>query len=266
MKKTLRNIIQIIYPVVLYLVITFGIALVIRGLNIKIEARNVILILVLQQAVSLAVIYWIYRLQKKKADHRQEKHGFFDFGIKNLVLIIAATYFVLGTVSLLSIVLRLNELFPGYSEIYEIMSASPLYLQFVSAVVLAPALEEVLCRGIIYNRMREISNFTVSALISSLIWSAAHMNVVQGFTALIYGIFLAFLYEKFRTLWVTIGSHGLFNLIAVASGYMAALPENGQAMDELQVMKPEAAAVPLIINFLIAAWLITLLRRSSFPR
>jgi membrane protease YdiL (CAAX protease family) len=256
--------INIIYPVVLYLVITFGIVFAIRELDLRIEAGNVILVLILQQTASLVVIYWIYRLQNRTGALGQKFH-FSDLGIKNLVLIIAATYFVLSSISLLSVVLRLNESFTGYSEIYKIITAGPIPLQFISAVILAPALEEVLCRGIIYNRMREISNFFVSALVSSLIWSAAHMNVVQGFTAFLYGIFLAFLYEKFKTLWVTIGSHSLFNLIAVASGYLAALSEKSIEAD-LEMMGPADAAVPLIINLLIAVWLIHLLHPSKLPR
>ncbi len=265
MKKIIWNMVQIIYPVLFYLIVTFGIVLVTRGLNLRIEERHVILVLILQQTISLAGIYWIYCMQNKAAEQTSPTN-FSDFGVKNVVLIVVATYFVLGSVSLLSIVLHLNESFAGYSEVYKVIASAPLPLQLISVVVLAPVLEEILCRGIIYNRMREISGFFVSAFISSLVWSAAHMNVVQGVTALFYGIFLAFLYEKFKTLWVTTGSHSFFNLIAVASGYIAALPEKGQAMDELEGMEPSAAAAALIINLLIAVWMIALLHRSRFPR
>lgn len=264
MKRILSNIIKILYPVAVYLIITFGIALIIRALGLKLEVRHVILILILEQAVSIAAIYFIYRFQSKASRLEIYNGRFSDFGLKNMILIFAATYFVLMSISLLSVVLHLHESFPGYSEVVKIITSGPVLLQFVSAVILAPVLEEVLCRGIIFNRMREISNFYISALVSSLIWSAAHMNVVQGFTALLYGIFLAFLYEKFKTLWVPILSHGFFNLIAVVSGYIAALPENGQVLKE-PVIDPSAALAAFTINFLISAWLILLLYRSKFP-
>lgn len=265
MKKILSNMIKILYPVAVYLIITFGIALIIRGLGLKLEVKHVILILILEQAASIAAIYIIYRYQSKASKLEIYSYRFSDFGLKNMVLIFVATYFVLISISLLSVVFRLHESFPGYSEIIKIITSGPVLLQFISAVILAPVLEEVLCRGIIYNRMREISNFYISALVSSLIWSAAHMNVVQGFTALLYGIFLAFLYEKFKTLWVPILSHGFFNLIAVAAGYIAALPENGQVIKE-PVIDPAATIAAFTINFLISAWLILLLYRSKFPR
>lgn len=164
---------------------------------------------------------------------------------------------------MLSLAFRLHESFPGYSEIFEVISNGPVLLQIFSIVILAPVLEEVLCRGIIYNRLREISNFFISALVSSLIWSAAHMNVVQGFTAILFGIFLAFLYEKFKMLQVTIISHGFFNLIPIAFSNM--LPENGQSISEMDFDLSDNMTV-LVVYLLVTAGLIFLMKRSRFPR
>ncbi len=264
MKKMITNILKIIYPIAVYFIITIGIALILKELSIKIETEDVIRVLITEQVISTAVILWIYKFQSRTSALEKYRYTLSDFGIKNMILVLITTYFVLGSISLISLMLRLNESYPGYSEIYNIISSGPLLLQIVSTVIMAPVLEEVLCRGIIYNRMREMSNFYVSALVSSLLWAVAHLNMVQGVTALLFGLFLAFLYEKFKMLWVTILSHGLFNLIAVVSGYLKALPENGQAVNGSE-LDSTVNIIAMIFNILIAGWLISVLHRSKFP-
>lgn len=264
MKKKISNILKITYPIAVYFIITIGIALILKELSIKIETEDIIRVLITEQVIAAAVILWIYKFQNRTSALEKYNYSLSDFGMKNIILVLIATYFVLGSISLISLVLNLNESYPGYSEIYDVISRGPLLLQIVSTVIMAPVLEEVLCRGIIYNRMREMSNFYVSALVSSLIWAVAHLNMVQGVTALLFGLFLAFLYEKFKMLWITILSHGLFNLIAVVSGYVLSLPENGQ---EVNGSEPDLTVniIALILNILITGWLISVLHRSKFP-
>ena len=264
MKKILTNIVKIIYPIAAYFIITLGIALILRESGIRIETEDIIRVLITEQVIATAVILWIYKFQKRSSTLEKFNYRLTDLGMKNIILVLITTYFVLGSISLISFVLRLNESYPGYSEIYDVISKGPLLLQIVSTVIMAPVLEEVLCRGIIYNRMREMSNFYVSALVSSLLWAAAHLNMVQGVTALLFGLFLAFLYERFKMLWITILSHGLFNLIAVISGHVLTLPENGQAVNGSS-QNLTANIIAMVINILIAGWLISVLNRSKFP-
>lgn len=128
---------------------------------------------------------------------------------------------------------------------------------------MAPILEEFLCRGIVFSKMREISGFWISAPVSSLVWAAMHLNIVQGITAFLFGLFLAFLYEKFKMLIVPILCHGFFNLIgevsvynARLSGYSAETPDAG-SMGYVLALAFDAA---------ILIWLVLLLHRSKFPR
>jgi membrane protease YdiL (CAAX protease family) len=90
-----------------------------------------------------------------------------------------------------------------------------------------------------------------------------HMNIVQGITAFLLGIFLAYLYEKFKMLLVPILCHGFFNLIgevsvyfARQSGYSAEIPDAGST----------GYVIALVIVGAILLWLIRLLNRSDFPR
>lgn len=265
MKKKITNILKIIYPIAVYFIITIGITLILKVLRITIETEDVIRVLITEQVIAAAVILGIYKFQNSASILEKYHYKLSDFGMKNIILVLLTTYFVLGSISLISLVLNLHESYPGYSEIYDVISSGPLLLQVISTVIMAPVLEEVLCRGIIYNRMREMSNFYVSALISSLIWAIAHLNMVQGVTALLFGLFLAFLYEKFKMLWITILSHGLFNLIAVVSGYVSTFPENGQEVNGSE-SNLTANIIALIFNILIAGWLISVLHRSKFPR
>lgn len=216
--KIFKTILNIAYPLVIYLIINLGIALIIRALRLDFGAENLITILAVQQVCSLFVVYLIYRYQDRKSG-LANRQPFREFGIINLLMVCLTTFFILIGISIITMAFRLNESFPNYSELIDKITSGPVLLQFLSIVILAPMLEEVLCRGIIYNRMREISNFFISALVSSLIWSVAHMNIVQGITAFLFGFYLAYLYEKYRSLWVTIISHSFFNFVPMLLGY-----------------------------------------------
>lgn len=86
-------------------------------------------------------------------------------------------------------------------------------LLFLLAVgVLAPVTEELLCRGAIYNTLREKTNPTVAVLLSAAIFAAIHMNLYQGSYALILGLLLGILMVRTGSLWLAILFHIVYNI------------------------------------------------------
>jgi membrane protease YdiL (CAAX protease family) len=257
------NIFKIIYPVLIYAAISFGISFLLKASKMTIGIEDLIFILLAEQIISLAVIVWIYRFQNKTAALITYKYGLASLGFKNTALILLSTYFMLNITGLIALVLRLNERFPTYSEMMKILSEGPLAVRLAAIAVLAPVLEEVLFRGIIFSRMREISNFHISAIISSLIWASMHMNMVQGVTAFAYGLFLAFLYEKFKVLWVPMLSHGFFNLTTTLVG-LAFLSSGGKIPEAPTDTSPYL--ISLAFHIMLLAGLILLISKAETPR
>ena len=86
-------------------------------------------------------------------------------------------------------------------------------LLFLLAVgVLAPVTEELLCRGAIYNTLREKINPTVAVLLSAAIFAAIHMNLYQASYAFILGLLLGILMVRTGSLWLAILFHIIYNI------------------------------------------------------
>lgn len=264
MRKVLINIVRILYPIVVYFVIAAGIYLAIRILEIRTDYQNAIVILLIQQVITSIAIVWIYRIQSLKSPAEHRNYRLSDLGIKNGILIAASTYFIMNTLALGVVISGLNKLFPGYSEMMEYLAGSPVLLQLIATVIMAPVLEEVLCRGILYKRMREISGFWLSAAVSSVVWAVMHLNMIQGITAFLLGIFLAYLYEKFKMLRLTILCHAFYNLIPTIFAYL--IPKDSPGPAATNAADPWAYLPALAVNMAVTVWLVTLLYRTKFPR
>lgn len=89
----------------------------------------------------------------------------------------------------------------------------PLVL-FVSSVI-GPILEEIVFRKIIFGSLHKRLNFFLSALISSLIFGAAHGEFIHLLLYTAMGFVFAFLYVKTNRILVPIFAHVSMNSLVV---------------------------------------------------
>lgn len=73
-------------------------------------------------------------------------------------------------------------------------------------VILAPIVEEIIFRGLLYRMLRERWGVWVSVLVSAAFFSLVHHGLLLS-PQLIGGIIFALAYEWSRSLWVAIGLH-----------------------------------------------------------
>jgi membrane protease YdiL (CAAX protease family) len=66
--------------------------------------------------------------------------------------------------------------------------------------ILTPLTEEIIFRGIIYNRIRKYFPVSVAIVVSALIFGCYHGNVVQMIYAMMMGLGLAVVYERYGRL------------------------------------------------------------------
>ncbi|HUN22156.1 MAG TPA: CPBP family intramembrane metalloprotease [Anaerolineales bacterium] len=76
--------------------------------------------------------------------------------------------------------------------------------------------EEMFFRGFVYRVIRDRWGFWVGWIASSAIFALAHMMPILFLPLFVVGLFLAFLYERSRSLWIPITVHALNNIIAFA--------------------------------------------------
>ena len=90
---------------------------------------------------------------------------------------------------------------------------------FMIAVIAAPVVEEILFRGIVLRSMRKFTPAWAAILISSVLFGAYHLNIVQAAYATFMGIAAGILYEKKRNLLFPILVHFANNLITMLQGF-----------------------------------------------
>ncbi|KHS56332.1 MULTISPECIES: CPBP family intramembrane glutamic endopeptidase [Terrisporobacter] len=91
----------------------------------------------------------------------------------------------------------------------------------ISVVILAPLLEEMIFRRIVFKRLNLKLSFITSAVISSVIFGIGH-ELLAILGAIVFGVTCCVLYRKYNNLIVPIAVHFLNNLIAgtmISVGY-----------------------------------------------
>lgn len=103
----------------------------------------------------------------------------------------------------------------GYKEANEGFYGSTLALELVSSALFTPILEELVFRGIIFNRLKNILEKPAAVLLSTLIFASVHFNIVQFIYALLLGIVLALLMERAGNVYAAMAGHMAVNALAV---------------------------------------------------
>lgn len=90
---------------------------------------------------------------------------------------------------------------------------------FILLVMVAPLVEEVVFRGILFSGWRR-HGFIIGAFVSSLFFGLAHWQPNVVLATIVLGWILAYLYEKTGSLWAPIALHSAKNLLAFALVYV----------------------------------------------
>ncbi len=85
---------------------------------------------------------------------------------------------------------------------------------FLALVIIAPLAEELLFRGYLFGKLRESAGFWLSALLTSALFGAVHLQWNVGLDVFALSLVLCYLREKTGVLWGCIGLHMLKNSIA----------------------------------------------------
>lgn len=128
----------------------------------------------------------------------------------------------------------------------EARQSAGVMLTLVLTLVVAPASEEALFRGLLFPLLRKRAGLLVSAFVTAGIFGLVHGNVVQFTAALPLAIVLALVYERTRKLWLCILLHLGFNL--AAGSVLAPL---------VSWLANPFSAVLLLVAFIGVCWALT---------
>lgn len=159
------------------------------------------------------IIYYIW--YKKHMSIRQRE--LIDlrevFSIKNvriyIMLGIGCQLFISGILSLIRPLFE--TLFSYYDDAMSSIFNADTVIVAAYVIIFAPLIEELILRGILFNRLRYGVTFPVANFIQALVFGIYHMDIVQGLYAFGIGLILGYLYEKTRTLLAPIFLHVVIN-------------------------------------------------------
>ena len=94
-------------------------------------------------------------------------------------------------------------------------SVSNVYVDLISAIIVAPMIEELLFRMGIYTLLRRKFSRVSAITICAFGFALMHGYQLQGFlSCLVAGFVFTLIYDKTGNLWYSIGAHMLCNLFA----------------------------------------------------
>ncbi len=99
--------------------------------------------------------------------------------------------------------------------IYAIESPYVFFAAIASAALVAPFVEELLFRGVIYRYLKRKMVITHAIVLSSIIFSLLHLHPLSFFAIFLLGIILALVYEEAQDIRAPIIMHLLHNTFTV---------------------------------------------------
>jgi membrane protease YdiL (CAAX protease family) len=98
-------------------------------------------------------------------------------------------------------------------------SAASVLATVLVVVVGAAVSEELLFRGVVFASLRNAMGLWAAGALSSMLWGSLHLasgNLGVVLVLTLFGVVLAWLYEKTGSLWTPIVAHAINNALAVA--------------------------------------------------
>ncbi len=101
----------------------------------------------------------------------------------------------------------------SYAERVELAQQAPVWVLYLSSVIVAPIVEELIFRGLIFRSLKGGMPRIVAALVSSAVFAVLHGTIMWMLYTFLLGLVLCVLYEKTRSLWACIACHMAFNIM-----------------------------------------------------
>lgn len=240
-----QKILRIIYPPVLYLFICLSTQVIASSILIWLDAKvtdvkgvsattsanyiehinrvintHTVLMNFIGAGVGLIIFGIIYKRDK----NNNKKIGIYELLYSYAIGLTAGT-----GISLLISILPIDNIIGSYESTSELLLNGKFIQLFIVLGIVVPLTEEVIYRGIIFNRIKKYLDANKAIIISSLLFGLFHLNLMQGLYAFIIGLIMGYMYYKFENIWAPIVLHMAINQLTVifaSTGFSDFLDKN----------------------------------------
>lgn len=126
--------------------------------------------------------------------------------------------------NLLIVMSNLAFVSEGYQNASATFYSPPFPVQVICLGIIIPISEELIFRGLLFKRCREMMGFLPAAVSISLLFGFTHGNLVQLLYAVGLGLLLAYVYEKYGSLKAAVLLHITANMTSLILTETGALP------------------------------------------
>lgn len=169
----------------------------------------------LSAAITLVVMIFFY----KNAAVYKEEPMFEASKLPKEILFILAIVALGVVVNIIMTHFPLEEVSDSFAKAESYLADGDLFAKILANVILVPALEEIVFRGIVCGEIEKKLDVAPTVVLSALIFGILHFNWVQMIYAFVIGLLIGFVYEQTHKLWVVYLGHALLNLTVVLYAY-----------------------------------------------
>ena len=173
--------------------------------------------------VTLLIFWIVFLIRKKKFTKEVCIRKIPVSGILPIA-IMAAAFNVITTV-IISFVPWPQAWMDSYIQNSSAIDSS--LMAWITAVLMAPVLEEIVFRGLMYTRLKKGLPVVGAAIITSLAFGMAHGTVIWAIYTFVFSMVLIWVFEKFQSLTASIVLHMAYNLSGMA---LSLIPEEAGAI------------------------------------
>lgn len=183
--------------------------------------------IVVSQSIALIAGYFIIRRELKKRGL-----AWSDLGLQSFKKLRAIKYIIAFPLILLVILFVIAAITAAFGYIPPEPAGPPqakeaydriggLWPSILLSVVLAPFIEELLFRGILFKALSARWNLLLAIAVSSFIFAVIHLNPPQIIGAAIIGPYLCFMYHRLGSIYPGMVLHALWNSLVIFIAYQA---------------------------------------------
>ncbi|UTD05096.1 CPBP family intramembrane metalloprotease [Treponema denticola] len=183
------------------------------------------------------IIFYLFYSKDLKIIFTYKKLNF-SFVVKGLIylssimMIYYIIYFIFDNAFLFNFFKYFNDVLTDKKNItiYDILILEKLQrprfepFMLIATVIISPIFEEILYRGLLYNKLKEISNVFIAVFISSILFAFLHIPGygfnIKMFSLVLDGILLTYCYEKTDNIYVPILVHSINNFFIFLFKYV----------------------------------------------
>ena len=172
--------------------------------------------------IIVLIVFWIRFAVRKKSFLKEVECK--PVAVKGILPIVV---FALGFNVIVSVVISYFPWPQGWMDAYA-TSAAPLdgsLMSWLTGVLMAPVLEEIVFRGLVYTRLKKGMPAIVAAVLSSLLFGIMHGTIIWVIYAFVLGMVMTWVFERYQSLAANILFHFVFNLMGLGLGM---IPESAE--------------------------------------